>query len=282
MKIYNIEEHLSCYCYDKDEKPMVEIRKVKNMAMGEILFSCNEIVFVLEGRLRLSLRNNPDGELRSGQIVFLPAGDKLHYKALTRCRLLIFRLEDSIHLCHTFGLERLNSIINEVDKPETLVPLEMNDRLQHFAQGMIDTMGDGLRCRIYLQARINSLLIMLRAYYPVEQLCLFFAPILSPDTLFSEQVRSNYLKYRTVNDLAMAMNMTPQQFTRRFNNVFGQPPYEWMQQEKARLIHGEICRSNKPFKEIANRYGFTVQANFNRFCQTAFAMSPGEIRKKRL
>ena len=282
MKIYNTEEHRLCYCYDKDEKPMIEVRKIKNMAMGELTFSCNEIAFIIEGKLSLSLRNNPGEEVHRGQIIFLPAGDKLHYRALTKVRLLIFRLKSNIHMCNSFSLERLYDIMGGQKKPESFTPLEMNVRMQHFVQGVIDTLEDGLQCRIYFQSNITTLLIMLRIYYSSEQLCRFFSPILSRDTMFSEQVRANYLKCHTVNSLAATMNMTSQQFARRFKIVFGQPPHEWMQQEKARLIYGEICKGNKPFKEIAHSYGFTAQANFNRFCQTAFAMSPGEIRKKKM
>jgi AraC-like DNA-binding protein len=106
--------------------------------------------------------------------------------------------------------------------------------------------------------------------------------VLNSDIAFAEFIRINHLKYPTVNDLAQAMNMTAQQFSKRFNHVFGQAPYKWMQLEKARLIYGEICRNNKSFKEIATSYGFNIPANFNRFCKTSFGVSPGEIRKKRL
>ena len=281
MEIYNIEEHLNCYCCDKSEKPMVEIQAIRLAEAGETLLSCNQLVFVLAGQLLVTLRDNPGGMLRKGQMVFLPAGDRLNYKALTKSRLLILRLDENIRLCYAFSLEQLYGSISLVEKPKTLVPLEVNDRLLHFVGGIVDMLDDGLRCRVYFQARISSLLTMIRSYYSSKQLCLFFYSVLSPNTFFSEQVRENYLKYRTINDLAAAMNMTPPQFTRRFINIFGQAPYEWVQQEKARLIYEEICNGNKPLKEIAERYGFTVQANFNRFCQTAYATSPGKIRKRK-
>ena len=282
MKIHNLKEHHDCYCSDKSEKPMIEVKTIRNLTSGEVVFSCNEIVFLMEGRLMLTLRNNPGGELLKGQIAFFPAGDKLLYKALAKSRILIIRLEEEMQLCNSFSLERLYSQMKEVEEPELLAPLETNIRLQHFVQGITDILADGMKCRIYFQTVITNLLIMLRVYYSPEQLCRFFYSILSPDTFFSEQVRLHYRQCRTVNDLALAMNMTTQQLTRRFNAVFGQPPYEWMQHEKSRLIYADICKSNKSFKDIAKRHGFTAQANFNRFCQSIFSMSPGEIRKKRL
>jgi len=90
----------------------------------------------------------------------------------------------------------------------------------------------------------------------------------------------NHLKCRTVNELAVALELSPKQLNSRFSRIFGQAPSEWMQQEKARLIFLEISRSNKPFKEIAQSYGFSAQANFSRFCHTVFAMNPKDIRKR--
>ena len=105
--------------------------------------------------------------------------------------------------------------------------------------------------------------------------------MLSPDSTFSEFVRTNHIRYKTVHELATAMNITAQQFTRRFTTIFGQAPYEWMQQQKAQVIYGEILHGNKPLKEIAADYGFTDQANFNRFCRTFFETTPGRIRKNK-
>ena len=282
MKIYNAAEHLSCYCYEGGVKPVIELRKIERMETGDLPLLCNEIVLVVSGKIRLNIFDNLSLDLRTGQFVFLPMGFSLFYKALAKGQLLIFRLDESIHLCHSYSLERLFSKEKKIEKSEFITVLEFNTRLWHFAKGLIETWEDGLKCRFYLQAKINELLILIRLYYSEEQLGRFFYFILSSDTAFMEFVRTSYLQYPTVSKLAEAMNMTPQQFTRRFNDVFGQAPYGWMQREKARLIYGEICRSDKPIKEIASKYGFPIPANFNRFCKTSFGMNPGEIRKKRL
>ena len=282
MKIYNAEEHLSCYCYEGGVDPLIEVRKIKRMETGKLSLSHNEIVLIVSGKIRLNIYDNMGVELGKGQFVFLQVGCNLSYKTVAKGQLVIFRLEDSIHLCHSYSLERLYSKLKRIEKQEILTVLEFNFRIWHFAKGLVDTLEDGLKCRFYLQAKITELLILIRLYYPEEQLGRFFYFMLSSDTAFSESVRMSYMQYPTVSKLAEAMNMTSQQFTRRFNNVFGQAPYGWMQREKARLIYGEICRSDKPIKEIASKYGFLIPANFNRFCKTSFGMNPGEIRKKRL
>ena len=281
MKIYNAEEHLSCYCYEGGGDPVIEIRKIKRMETGELSLSKNEIVLVVGGKIRLNIYDNTGLEIQKGQLVFLPSGFRFSYKTIAKGQILIFRLDESIHLCHSYSLERLYSKVKKIEKSELVTVLEFNARIWHFAKGLIETWEDGLKCRFYLQAKINELLILLRLYYSEEQLGNFFYFILSSDTAFSEFIRMNYLQYPTVGKLAEAMNMTTQQFTRRFNEVFGQAPYGWMQRDKARMIYGEICRNDKPLKEIASKYGFPIPANFNRFCKISFGMNPGEIRKKR-
>ena len=281
MDICNVEEHLSCYCYEGGERPLIEVRKVKRTETEEMLLSSNVIMLVMSGKIRINIINYKKVEINKGHFVFLPSDHSVFCKAIAKSKVLIFRLDESIRLCYSYSLDQLYNRVKNMEKPESLTVLDFNVRIWDFANALVNTWEDGLRCRIYLQDKINELLLLLRAYYPEEQLGRLFYDILSSDSVFSEFVRSSYLKYSTVNKLAEAMNMTSQQFTRRFNNVFGQAPYGWMQREKSRLIYGEICRSDKPIKEIAAQFGFTIPANFNRFCKAAFGMNPGEIRKKR-
>jgi len=281
MKIYNKEDHNICYCYENEENSLVQLIEIRQGEMERITLSTNEIIFIIEGNIFYASCDNVDKVLRKGEFIFLPAGNQFCYKADEMSTILVLKLTDNIHFCPHFNIKQLYYRIPEGEKPESPFPLEINDRLWHFAEGLIHTWKDGLKCKLYLRSEISKLLTMLPAYFSKDDLSRFFYPVLNPDTTFSEYVRMNHQKYRTVNEFAAAMNMTSQQFTRRFNNVFGQAPYEWMQQQKARMVYGEICQSNKPLKEIAANYGFTDQSNFNRFCKTFYETTPGKIRKNR-
>ena len=282
MKIYNVEEHLSCYCYDKNIKSSIEVLKTNQTETEEISISFNEIVFVLKGKIRFTmLYNNFTVDISSGHMTFLPAHSQIRYKTFAGNVLVIIRLKDEIQLCPTFNINRLNSNIKKIKQPEVLESLEINARIRHFLKGLVDNLEDGLKCHYFFQSRITELLIMLRAYYSEEQLYRFFYYYFTPDAVFAEFVRASHLKYPTVSEFANALNMTTQQFTRRFNSIFGEAPYGWMQREKAQLIYGEICRTNRSLKDIADEYGFNIQSNFNRFCKMSFGMNPREIRKQR-
>jgi len=279
MKIYNVDEHKACYCYDGGKEPLIEPKEFESRAKGEIMLQTNELVFIMKGSIDITLRDYRGGRFNKGNILFLPAGEIFNYEVFRKSKILIVRLKDSIHLCHTYGMEQLYTRINDTHKPENLTPLEINVRLQHFIAGLTEAWYDGLKCRKYFEAKIAELLVMIRAYYSEKLLYQFFYPILSPDTVFSEFVRLNWLKHGNVRKLSEAMNITVQQFTKRFNSVFGQTPYKWMQQEKARLIYMEVCQNKKPLKEIAWDYGFSAYTHFSRFCREAYKMTPAEIRK---
>ena len=281
MNIHNIEEHQNCYCYNKGEKPMVELLNFVSGETNEFIPLTNEIAIIIKGRIEIIFSNNPGGELRAGQMVFLPAQERLKCKALTDSKILFLRINDSVELCRTFNMERLCSNMDKTEKPESIFAIELNKYLKHSTKGLLNNFKTGLRCRIYLQAEITKLLIMISAYHSEEDLFRFFYSILSPDTIFSECIRKNWLKYKNAHELATGVNMSTKQLTKRFNKVFGMSPHKWMQQEKARLVYGDIRMSNKSFKEIASVYGFSVPAHFSRFCKAAFGATPGEIRNNR-
>lgn len=281
MKIYNIDEHLSCYCYSKNEKPQIEVSTINHSESEEISLLLNEIVMVLKGSVRYTMHNNLNVNVGNGNMIFLPANSKIHYKAAAGSMVLILRIKDEVQLCHTYNLNRLKNNIDKIDKPLKYETMEINARLKYFAKRLVETCADGLKCSFFYKAKITEALIMLRAYYTEEELLRFFYYYFTPDAAFADFVRENYLNYSTVNEFANALNMTSQQFSRRFYIVFGEAPYGWMQREKAQLIYGEICRTNRSLKDIGDEYGFTIQANFNRFCKMAFGMNPREIRKQR-
>ena len=281
MEIQNKETHKNCYCYENEKNSLIKIMMFDRGEVYRISLSTNEIVFILEGKIYFS-GDSSDGAFDKGHLVFLPAGDHFCYKADASSTVLIIRLLDIMSFCPNFSIKQLFHRMKEEEKPEFFSPLEINDRLWHFAHGLVDSWQDGLKCKHYLRSEITKLLTMLPFYYSKEDLSRFFYPILSPDTTFSEFVRMNHLKYRTVNEFASAMKMTVQQFARRFHSIYRQAPYEWMQQQKARMIYSEISQGNKPLKEVAADFGFTDQSNFNRFCKTYYETTPGKIRKKKL
>ena len=281
MEIYNMEKHRACFCYGAGKGALIEMQELPCGTIQENLcLSLHEMVFLVKGRLSYKICEYNQAELTEGNFIFVPVGRTVSYKTETDCLLFIIRQANGLRLCQTFSIEQLYNKSGEKHRPREIMSLKINPRLSYYLNGLRDVYMDGMLCRYFFETKITELFVLLRAYYSNEQLNRLFLPILSPDTEFSEFVRRNYAKYKTVNEMAAAMCLTPVQFASRFRKIFLQSPRKWMQQEKAKQIFVEICDSSRPLKQISDDYGFAVQAHLNRFCRKIFGMAPREMREK--
>ncbi len=277
---HDMKEHFACYYCNEVERTLVEILRVDHMETGEILLLQNEIIFILEGKLSFTFRDHTGGEIGKGQLMFLPVGDRLFYRAVDNSLVLVVRMHE-MRLCQSFSVEKLYKRIEQhTGNPENLGTLDINNHLWNFANGLVATCSSGLLCKHFFEVKIKELMILIRIYYPNEQLCQFFYAILNPDNKFAEFVRVNHLKYQTVQEMAAALHLTVKQFSTRFKKVFDQPPYEWMKAKKERVIYDEICMTDKPLKQIAMEYGITSSGNFTNYCKAAFGKTGEQIRNK--
>ncbi len=276
MPLQNVHIHSNCYCYDHKDT----VAKLSRFEQGDscvVDLHAPEVFFLLEGNIHISTNSLYALTMAEGEFIYLPAGTRVNYDVRDRSVALSMRIQGEVPECHIFQVSKIAERIE--NQYEGIYAMEINERMRAFLSTLLDTFGDGLKCRHYMQMEVCRMLYLIHAYYPQEECLKFFAQTLSPDVKFSEFVRTNWMRYGTVKDLATAMCMTPQQFSNRFRKIFGETPYEWMTQQKAQLIYNDICRSDLPFKEIAIKHNFNTQANFFHFCRHVFGATPGQIRK---
>jgi AraC-like DNA-binding protein len=267
-----------CFCQKDDGGPVVLLREFAQGATGTVDISQQEILFVIRGGGRITITDvNISRMLTRGDFVFLPAGIRLACEFSKNTLILLVRIIVDHPECHAIRIKKTVGHSNEPS--QGIYVLKANKRMWQFIDGVRQALADGFRCRLYMQAEVLRMLSMIHAYYPMEERVDFFSYILTPDIKFSEFVRKNHMKYKTVSEMAEALFMTSQAFSNRFKKVFGMPPHRWMQREKARRIYLDICRNDMPLKEIVIKYDFPLSSNFFRFCKQTFGESPGNIRK---
>ena len=278
--LHNPERYKSCFCNKNDGNNIVELLEFPEEQTGTSNIFQQEIVFVIRGYIQITIEGFTIGRrLKIGEFVFLPAGARLTYEALPDTAILIVRVSGDVPECPVFRMDGVTGNITIQRDPTGLHALKTNKRVDNFISELLETLSDGFLCRHYLQSEANRLLFILNAYYSEEDRVRFFAHILTPDIKFSEFVRMNHMKYRTIGELSGVLCMTTQAFSNRFKRVFGMTPHKWMLREKARHIYNDICKTNMPLKEIALKYDFPLSSNFFRFCKHTFGESPGRIRK---
>ena len=283
MELLYKNEHLACQHYCHSEKPDIEVVKILAGDKGNLLITENEIVCVVEGHIRYDFHDMATCEGLEGTILFRRARAEYAYEVLTDSMIVIFRINKPINLCNNYSIEKLYRMKEEQPENITtaekkLATLEMNERVWHFLQGVIGCITDGIKCNYWFELKIKELFTLLRGYYTKELLFDFFNSILSPDMAFSEYVHMNWLQFRSVNKLAASMNMTPKQFSARFISIFGQTPYRWILDNKAKIAYQEITSTKLPFKQIALDNGFNSDTQFTRFCKEKFGNTPTELR----
>lgn len=281
MEIADKTELQRCFHYEKEAPLTVEIRVLEKGYTEEITFRKNGIVFMTKGRARFTLREHPAMTLREGEFIFIPVGGVVDYAVLKEAHITIVRPFGNVTLCEGCRIEEL--YLRHIPKQEytkEIFNLEINPPLRRFLEGLNETVQGGFHCRNYFDIKVKEMFILLKAYYPRQQLRDFFSPMLTPDTKFSEHVRANYHKCATVRELAEAMNMTRKVFSRKFIRIFGEQPTDWMRREKAKSVYQELYAGQQQLVQIVDKYNFSSQSHLNKFCKREFGKNPGEIRKR--
>lgn len=282
MEILDKAEHQRCFHYENEAPSTVEVRKFEKEHEEELVFHKNGVVFIMSGEVRLAFRDREEKLLRRNEFVFIPTGKVFQFKVLRKTQMIIIRPNGSVELCGGFLIEKLYRKGNTLLQNEQgdICTLTLNRPMKLFLDGLTEITQDGFNCRYYFDTKVKEMFILLKAYYPREQLHDFFASILSPDTIFSEHIRSNCHKYVTTKEMAWAMNMTPKNFSKKFISIFGELPTDWMRREKARRVYSELYTGQQPIAHIADKYNFSSQSHLNKFCMREFGKNPGKIRKE--
>jgi AraC-like DNA-binding protein len=276
-----VEVHRSCPCYQNDEEQTIRQYRFTSGEVQSITLKVHRILFVLAGSVRILIHNMEEKRtINRDEFIFLPVGTRLKYEALESGSLMTIGLDKTIGEipeCHTFRFQR-DGYPNPKQEPGVW-PLQINDRIRYFLNGILATEEDGLKCASYARLLIGQLMFLIQVYYPQDEYTRFYSTLFNSDVVFSDFVYQNWNKYATVNELAEAFGISVRQFTVRFHKVFSESPGSWIKRSRAADIYHDICSSHKTLKAIAMEYNFSM-SNFIRFCRMNFNQSPGMIRKQ--
>lgn len=278
MPMRTIETHQNCFCYRTDmSAAIIDLNEFDQATSGVRDVYSNEIFFVLSGNIRITTGLRSVSTLLNGDFVFLPVGTTVGYDVPDRAVTLSIRVHEDVPECHVFQINRRVERIES--RPDFFYVMKANEKMQEFLTSFLGVYYDGVRCAKYLQMEVSRMIYLIHLYYKPEECWKFFSQIISADTKFSEYVHANWMKYSTVKGFAEGICMTTHQFSNKFKQIFGMPPYEWMTHKKASKIYWDICRCDMPLKQIAIKHDFSSQANFFHFCKSHFGNTPGEIRR---
>ncbi len=283
-KLLYSEEHLSCYNYDNGAAPLVECITLAKGEAVNLHPIVPKIIFVIKGALKVSFAWHNEEIVQESQMILIPPGSNCYLTTdSTPANILVLRMKSFAHLCDTYSIEKLKFEAEDAMRHEaaqySLAILTIDERLRFFFEDLVARTNDGLRCFYYCQLKIKELLFILRGYYPKEELAQFFAPILTNNISFADQVYRYMSQVKTVKGLAAVMGYSLSGFQKKFKKTFGSPPNVWLLAQRSKVILSEINTTHKSFKEISEDYGFSSPSHFNGFCRIHFGCTPAQLRK---
>lgn len=285
MELTVIREHQTCPYNGKNERTIIERIVLGRKEKLLIDTNVNKIILVLEGEVKASVGVLKPQKVIEKQMFYVTMEQHLCIAAMSDAVIIVFRLQDRIKFCNCFLLEKLNQYMKqqrtELRSEGKFTVLPVYPTIVLSMDSVLECIKADLICKHYFELKLNEILFLIGKFYSLEELALFFKDTLSNDVLFSDYIRKNVHKFRTMKDLAEDMNYTISGFEKRFKKVFKVTPYQWMKEKKAQRILYDLSMTNRLLKEIVDDYGFKSNNYFSDFCKSNFGASPGFIRKNR-
>ncbi len=240
--------------------------------------SWSTLVFVLRGRLRVSLSGCTDCEVGAGYFFLVPTGSVFCGEALEPVTLISYSFE-RYALCHGMSMSSLYKRLSSLSGEESsLFLLPVISLLREELEVTLHAMQARMPCLYYQVYKVDILFLMLRNLYDERQLARLFGPILSEDPDFKEKVLRSYSEVNRVKELCGLLHMSPTSFNRKFQSVFHMPAGEWLMLKKKESILRDIRLTRLSLVEIADKYNLTPNY-LMAFCKERFHKTFSELRK---
>lgn len=239
-----------------------------------------ELLCVISGKLRVTTQMAEGHVVDCGHMLLLPPNTRVQAEVVSNSYLMVFVVDKPVQLCDLCPLESLTSSLPEEEMAGMPSMLKFNRQLDDYFESFRNCLDEGLMCAHYLEIKSRELMFLLRGFYPRSELALFFRPLISNDTDFSDFILRNYRNVKTVEELARLSNYSRSGFKAHFRKTFGKSTSAWLREKKAHNVHHELTATSKPLQQISKEYNFSSVSHMSIFCKEYFGMPPGKIRRE--
>ena len=177
--------------------------------------------------------------------------------------------------CDKFNLHSCWSICKDMKydfRAVTLIP-----PVEAFLNQLIYYLDQGVKCEHFHEMKEQELFLILRWFYPKEQLAQLFYPIIGQSIDFKAFVLDNYSKVKSINELSNLSMMGRSSFDLKFKKEFGMPPGQWMLKQKAKHIKIHMSMPGVNISDLLIKFDFNSATHFTRFCKQHFDSTPSKL-----
>lgn len=100
------------------------------------------------------------------------------------------------------------------------------------------------------------------------------------DLLLKLFMYDNLLNDWSVADYAKRYGLSLSTFKKRFDSIFNQTPYNWLQEQRLILARKELRFTTTSVTDISYKFGYSTPENFATVFKKKFGQSPSKFRKQ--
>lgn len=239
---------------------------------------CAAIFFVLSGTASIfSIDYHLNYlEIKNG-ILLLPRCSQYRIEALET--VTFFKCDMTLNFIQNVNQWLIQVYGNSLTEKKQNYKLPLKQKVRHLLDFFFqsDTTLESNRAQ-FNEWKQNGLFLIMKDSYSVQELSTFFSEIKNQDIEFKEFVFSNYRNVRSVMEFADLAKCSLSVFCREFKKHFGESAYQWMLKRKSQYVLEDILQTSIPFQELADKYQFSSQAHFTKFCKQRYNLTPKDLR----
>ncbi|MDR3142317.1 MAG: helix-turn-helix transcriptional regulator [Tannerellaceae bacterium] len=238
----------------------------------------NHILFLLEGKLKISCNNFVNRKIQSKEFFFIPIAADVKCKTLEHSKIVLFTIENPMAY---LDKEYTNSLLDYCSQREqSFVKLSFCEPIERFVSHLVLYAEHKINKKILQDVKEMEFATILRFFYRKEDIANMFYPVIGKSPHFRIQVLRNYRKELHVDGLAQRIGIEKRSFSSQFKEEFNMSPYQWLLNQKAKHIHFFLAESDKTLDEIRTEFGFKFAGHFTRFCKKQFNCTPIRLRRQ--
>ena len=237
----------------------------------------NHLLFLLEGSISISCNEFSKRMVSEKEIILVPIAANMNCMTMSHCQILVFTFD---LFPDYFDRSYMRSLIDICNKTTyQFLPFPINESLNDFFSLLLLYIEHDLGPLMHT-IKGRELFILMCSVYSRKEIAELFYPLIGYSSDFRTKVLRNYRKVSNIEDLAELFGAEKRTFTRRFKEEFGDSPYQWLLNQKAKHVRFSLVDTNHSLDEIRKEYGFKFPAHFTRFCWEQFSSSPMKLRKR--
>lgn len=234
------------------------------------------ILFILSGKMLVSSIDFKHNMTLSEGMLFLPPGNQYELLAVEPSVFVKCEITKNVLKKVSQWLAPLSESNIEEERSRIILPVKYN--LKCFLDFFLHYESCGLNINEICEWKQDGLFLVLKNSYSKKELADFFSPILGEDMDFKEFVYANYDSVKNLQEFADLAKCSLSVFCREFKKNFGESAYQWMLKRKSQFVLRDILSTSIPFQELADKYQFSSQAHFTKFCKQWYNLTPRDLR----